>query len=130
MKCAHYKTLREALGLTVKDVAELAGVHHNSAQRWESKIEPPAHVVRLLTEMWAHWAIEINEEVRRARATIAAQGYPLTVEHHRILDDQVVRNVGNFISPRQQGAYLGHLMMALTQQGVSMDIDYAGGRDE
>lgn len=45
------KQAREALGLTQKELAELAGVDHSTVSRIERRIiNPPARTIKLLTD--------------------------------------------------------------------------------
>ena len=47
-KCAEVKALRESVGLSQADLADLAGVTVRSVRRWERDITPPEDVLGLL----------------------------------------------------------------------------------
>lgn len=63
MNPAHFRTLREAAGLTQADVAARAGVADRSARRWEATHEAPLAVQEWVRGCW--------REVRAAAAAIA-----------------------------------------------------------
>lgn len=124
MNPAMYKTLRESLGLTARDVAERAGVHLVTAQRWDVKTPPPPEVVKMLTKEWADWAILINKTVEKKRETIEKYGHPQSADLTRYRSDEQAAIAGVDMTARQHAALLGHIMMALTREGVTVDIDY------
>lgn len=47
-KCAEVKALRESVGLSQADLADLAGVTVRSVRRWERDVNPPEDVAELL----------------------------------------------------------------------------------
>lgn len=51
MNPATFKSLREAIGLSAQDVADLSGVALRTAQRWETSHEPPADAIAGLLDL-------------------------------------------------------------------------------
>lgn len=67
MNSAEFKTLREAIGLSVSDVAKMASVKSRSVQYWESaRSQPPDDVCDRLLEI----DTQIDAGVRDALAAI------------------------------------------------------------
>lgn len=62
--CAEVKALRESVGLSQADLADLAGVTVRSVRRWERDITPPEDVLELLERY----------VIRKAKAVEAALG--------------------------------------------------------
>jgi transcriptional regulator with XRE-family HTH domain len=83
MQPAQFKTLREALGFTLAEVAALAGVGERTAKYWESSSEPPADVVQVLK----NWDAAFDQAAHNALAVYAEQseenGLPEGVDLYR-----------------------------------------------
>lgn len=110
--------------MSSSEVARLAGVTERAAQCWDKKREPPKEVAVLMLRRWAEYAKRVAEVRERMRATIDEHGDPEVVNLTRFIDDEQATRAGESLTARQHGALLGHVLMALTLEGVLADVDY------
>lgn len=122
MHPALFKTLREALGLTTSEIAQMAGVNIRTAQRWEATNPPPEDVVAPLVEQWDNWARKINTIIDLLDEQAENHGDPEVVSLTRYRHSEQATLAGLDMPAQQHAALLGHILMALTREGYKSEI--------
>lgn len=117
------------MGMTSTDVASLAGVTVRTAQRWDKQNTPPPDVASMMLRRWASYAKTVGEARELMRAEVDEHGALDDMTLTRYVDDAQAARAGESLNAREYGALLGHVLMALTLEGVVVDVDYCVSED-
>lgn len=123
MDSAEFKTLREAVGLSVSQAAGLFDVQERTVRYWESgRNKVPAGVADQITGIDAHLEFMTDEAVR-----VYWEQKPDAVELYRYRDeDALLAAYPDFPWPHSvHAAMLYRVMRRLADSGVEVSIRYA-----
>lgn len=124
MDPALFKTLREALGLTPHEVAKRLGVNIRTAQRWETTNTPTPEAVAFIVQRWGTYAFRVNQVMEYMEEMIEEHGEPQAVTMARYRDDAQAALAGEDMTAKEHAALLGHIVMALTREGLMAEVTY------
>lgn len=128
MTPAEFKTLREALGLTLNWVAEQAGVYIRTAQYWESgRQSPPADVVDMLQRLDAQIDKVVIETLDTYADVAETNGEPEDVELYRYRENIDLWTEKPEMRPlpvTYHAAMLHRVAKALRNIGLTVQIVY------
>lgn len=124
--CAEVKALRESVGLSQADLADLAGVTVRSVRRWERDITPPEDVLELLeryvirkakaVEAALETVERITEQMGRAPDLVPMTYYRSQAEYDELGRDPGPAGVAN--------ANARAVADALMARGVAVEFRY------
>ncbi|WP_424195577.1 helix-turn-helix domain-containing protein [Ampullimonas aquatilis] len=128
MNPAEFKTLREALGLTLNWVAEQAGVGIRTCQYWESgRSEPPADVVEMLQRLDAQIDRVVVETVDAYVDVSDENGEPVDIELYRYRENIDLWSARPEMRPlpvTYHAAMVFRIAKALRNIGLTVSITY------
>lgn len=128
MNPAEFKTLREALGLTLNWVAEQAGVGIRTCQYWESgRSDPPADVVEMLQRLDAQIDRVVIETLDTYADVAETHGEPENIELYRYRENIDLWNSKPEMRPlpvTYHAAMLFRIAKALRNIGLTVSITY------
>ncbi|QHO91938.1 hypothetical protein CWT12_12325 [Actinomyces sp. 432] len=117
---AHFRTMREALGVSVSDLADALDVNPRSVRDWSTSTTAPA----------AAWAI-IDKRAAWVTATLTAtldelagQPDPDEVTLSVYATDEQAKRAGLDMTAREHRACVGILALCLMAEGYNVSIDY------
>lgn len=125
-KCAEVKALRESVGLSQADLADLAGVTVRSVRRWERDITPPEDVLGLLERYVIRKAKAVEAALETVDRVIEQMGrapdlVPMTYYRNQAEYDELGRDPGPVGVANANARAVADALMA---RGVAVEFRY------
>lgn len=124
--CAEVKALRESVGLSQADLADLAGVTVRSVRRWERDITPPEDVLELLERYVIRKAKAVEAALETVDSVTEQMGrapdlVPMTYYRSQAEYDELGRDPGPVGVANANARAVADALMA---RGVAVEFRY------
>ena len=124
--CAEVKALRESVGLSQADLADLTGVTVRSVRRWERGIEPPEDVLELLERYVIRKAKAVEAALETVDRVTEQMGrapdlVPMTYYRNQAEYDELGRDPGPVGVANANARAVADALMA---RGVAVEFRY------
>lgn len=124
--CAEVKALRESVGLSQADLADLTGVTVRSVRRWERDIEPPEDVLELLERYVIRKAKAVEAALETVERITEQMGrapdlVPMTYYRSQAEYDELGRDPGPVGVANANARAVADALMA---RGVAVEFRY------
>lgn len=124
--CAEVKALRESVGLSQADLADLAGVTVRSVRRWERDITPPEDVLELLERYVIRKAKAVEAALETVERITEQMGrapdlVPMTYYRSQAEYDELGRDPGPVGVANANARAVADALMA---RGVAVEFRY------
>ena len=124
--CAEVKALRESVGLSQADLADLAGVTVRSVRRWERDITPPEDVLELLERYMIRKAKAVEAAIETVERITEQMGrapdiVPMTYYRSQAEYDELGRDPGPVGVANANARAAADALMA---RGVAVEFRY------
>lgn len=124
--CAEVKALRESVGLSQADLADLAGVTVRSVRRWERDITPPEDVLELLERYVIRKAKAVEAAIETVERITEQMGrapdlVPMTYYRSQAEYDELGRDPGPVGVANANARAVADALMA---RGVAVEFRY------
>lgn len=124
--CAEVKALRESVGLSQADLADLAGVTVRSVRRWERDITPPEDVLELLERYMIRKAKAVEAAIETVERITEQMGrapdiVPMTYYRSQAEYDELGRDPGPVGVANANARAVADALMA---RGVAVEFRY------
>ena len=125
-KCAEVKALRESVGLSQADLADLAGVTVRSVRRWERDITPPEDVLELLERYVIRKAKAVEAALETVDRVTGQMGrapdlVPMTYYRSQAEYDELGRDLGPVGVANANARAVADALLA---RGVAVEFRY------
>lgn len=119
-----FKFLRDFLGLTQKDVAELTGVSSpRIVAAWDAERNPSATAAQTIRDRYDWFQQRLLDTINSPLPTMTTNDGTSVVELRRYTDDGTLQaSVDGFTTVRHYDAFLRALTAALIARGVGVKI--------
>lgn len=117
---AHFRTLREALGISVSDLASTLGVNPRSVRDWCFSTTAPDDAWDIIDKR-AKW---VTSTLTAVLDELADQPDPDVVVLSVYATDQQARQADLDMPAHEHRACVGVLALCLMAEGYAVDIDY------